>query len=434
MEDLTKIDNIVMLTDIQSKPHLYLDITLKYVDPALEETIRVDVNEKYRIVYYDNRQLNRIVGVVKNITRIFKEDKVPDYLITIDGSTEFGSNIKTIKTSSIRAIRKYVLHLDDDTTIEDAKVNSGIIVAPIINNVVIDNATIDDDGNIISGDITDGELDKDNKDSTITEGIVTGTTINNNIVIIINSICHGGTIIKGNVIHATTNNNTTIIKNGDKYRIEGPIENVIINHATVINCISIGGTITEPVRNNTIVYGGTVTGDTITSGDTIYNGDTVTGGVTTGGTVIGGYAVTTINNKVVYIIGDIKTTGGTSYGGVLISNNVIGGTVVNNIIIGGKVINGNGPVNITIGGNTTGGEITYDRPKDERDYHDNGVVVVPDEPTVDPNQGNEPSITNPEDHDGLIVALGDVSGVVSNFHSDNENCDKTEEFSDKINE
>ena len=491
--DINKIDYIPMLLDVNALPSLELYIKLSYVDKRYNKVVKVERDKKYRIVYHKDHHLHRIVGRIVDITRVFNEDinydgtkKKPDYIITIDASTEYGSNVKKLYVYQIRAIKEYVEHMDEDNTILDATTIGGTTSSSIIKNATVeieipaDIIADNPDGTEITipelevaeGIITDGTVPDT---GTTTGGLSTGENPNGNKILVNKGTTHGGTIIHGTIIKGKMYNVTIIINRSNAtYIINGDINNTIINGTTINGGTSIGGEVSIVNKENTIVFGGVIYGDTMVTiggtttiskdpdtGETIY---TTTGGTTTGGTLSGGNAITTIEgtNRVVYI-NNGTTIGGTSHNTTIIGGTVYGGSItihqeVNGTIhhshlphgvkpgdyvidmgsysVGDTITNtiiygGNGTAGVTIGGTTTGGDISVDRPFDVHDIYrpENITIENMKDTTIDYTRETYPNSGDgrlPKKYPGLKVGVGDITGVLSNFHGNDEECDNTD--------
>ena len=296
--DINKIDYIPMLLDVNALPSLELYIKLSYADKRHNKVVKVERDKKYRIVYHKNHHLHRIVGRIVDITRVFNEDinydgtkKKPDYIITVDASTEYGSNVKKLYVYQIRAIKEYVEHMDEDNTILDATTIGGTTSSSIIKNATVEIEIPKDiiadnpDGTEITipelevaeGIITDGEVPDT---GTTTGGLSTGVNPNGNKILVNKGTTHGGTIIHGTIIKGKMYNVTIIINRSTAtYIINGDINNTIINGTTINGGTSIGGEVSIVNKENTIVFGGVVYGDTMVTigGTTTISKDPDTG-------------------------------------------------------------------------------------------------------------------------------------------------------------
>ena len=438
------IDNLPMLLDIKTRHYLYLDMDLNYVDPLLNRRVRVNKGIKYRILYLNKRhELTRIVGIVTGIAPLYKPDDWAhrEFVLKVDCSTDNASNVHRIRTNDIRAIREYVEHMDEDTTIKNGKTESVNTTANKIVDMVIVDPKIDDNGNIIDGKIIDGKIDDGKTDGGITEG----DNDNGNHIVVIDDIVDGGEIKKGDIIHGTTTEDTIIEKDSDGkvIKITGTIINVIIYNTTIINGISFGGTVINPDRTNVTVYGGTISGDTmITHGGITVNNITMHG-TTEGGIINGGYGVTSWNGRVMYIY-DIKTaTGGTANNCIINGGVISGGTGHGTTYYGTTVIGGTGTNGMSINNTVTGGYFSYERKYDSTKFSNNTRFIdengrsKPWLPKTDRHdyhdEGDGKKDPNDYRDDNLFkVGVGDVTGVITNFHGKDTIFNKEKELRNKI--
>lgn len=461
------LDNIPMLADVNVKPSIFLDIKLSYLDSKLDKIVRVMRNMVYKIIYLEKGRLCTVVGEVKDISRIFttvtiNEDKKSynEYVLTIDCSNKYNTNVKKIRTGDIRSIRKFIDHMDEEPDIPNAITLDGNTVASKITNVVINNIRVENTvsirkenqivecqsnsfKHIIGGTIESGKTDP----TTVTNnGIASGTNTSGNYINVADGITSGeGDITAGNIISAMicfpnfdsydTTEDPEDIKNKTIYGVihvlseddkwYGDIENVIISHSKVTGTSS-GGNVVDAVRDNTIVYGGTISGENMKTTNGITYNDTTTDGVTTGGIIKGGNVVTIIDGgRTCYIYGDDLVTTGA------IANNCVitGGTVTDgtngiypggaggeegfNVTMNSTVIGGVGTNGVAFGGHTEGGEISFERKFNPMDYK----VVTP----YTENDNTPDEITPPMswryDNTLFKIGVGDVTGVITNFHT-----------------
>ena len=426
MSDLSETENIPILIDVSTKPITTVVVGLQYSDETKNYNMEVEPSTKYTVVYLDNKQLKKVTGIVRDITKIYKLNEtdtdiatIEDYMITLDASTEFVSNVVKFKTNQIRSIKRFVKYADEGTDLTEASSHGGTTIGAVT-KIVIQDATIDDKGHTSGGTTTGGDTtgettggitDGKNKNGNhvyITDGKVTGGTIS------------GGTMVSGDMVSGTytITGGTTVDSTGVTYHatITGNATNVIIANSVISGGTSAGGTVFDPTLTDTVVIGGTVTsgGDMKTIGG-ITEGDITYGGTIYGGTVTGGEATGIINGKTGYATGDIVTTGGTTTGGVTTGGTVIGGTSVGSIIINATVIGGTATGGTTTGGTTTGGTITY---KDIQVTSGGGATKV-----VDPGKAQEE--TTKAIPDGLIVSVNAADGVRSNIADETANITPT---------
>lgn len=455
-DNVQLLDNIPMLADVNVRPSIFLDIKLSYLDSKLDKIVRVMRNMVYKIIYLENGRLYTVIGEVKDISRVFttvtvNEDKKSynEYVLTIDCSNKYNTNVKKIRTGDIRSIRKFIEHMDEDTDIPNAITLDGNTVASKITNVTISNIRVentvslrkenqvveyqtDSFKHIIGGNIESGKVDST---SVTNNGIATGTNSNGNQINILNGVTSGeGDITAGNIISAficfpnfdsydttedpedvkckTIYGAIHVISEDNKWH--GDIENVIISH-TKITGSSAGGTVVDAIRDNTIVYGGTISGENMTTTSGITYNDTTTDGITEGGVIKGGNVITIIDGgRTCYLYGDdLVTTGAIANNCVITGGTVSGGTTGgDNITIDGVVTGGIGINGVAFGGHTEGGEISFER------------KFTPDPNISNPYTENDntpdtivPSMPWRYDNTLFKVGLGDVTGIVTNFHS-----------------
>ena len=460
------LDNIPMLADVNVKPSIFLDIKLSYLDSKLDKIVRVMRNMVYKIIYLEKGRLCTVVGEVKDISRIFttvtvNEDKKSynEYVLTIDCSNKYNTNVKKIRTGDIRSIRKFIDHMDEEPDIPNAITLDGNTVASKITNVVINNIRVENSvsirkqnqiveyqtdsfKHIIGGTIEGGKTDP----TTVTNnGIASGTNTSGNYINVANGVTSGeGDITAGNIITAMicfpnfdsydTTEDPEDIKNKTIYgaihvvseddKWYGDIENVIISHSKITG-VSSGGNVVDAIRDNTIVYGGTISGENMKTTNGITYNDTTTDGVTTDGVIKGGNVVTIIDGgRTCYIYGDdLVTTGAIANNCIITGGTVTGGT--NGIYPGGAggggfnvtidstVIGGVGTNGVAFGGHTEGGKISFERKFNPMDYK----TVTPY--TENNNTPDEITPPMPWRYDNTLfkIGVGDVTGVITNLHT-----------------
>ena len=463
------LDNIPMLADVNVKPSIFLDIKLSYLDSKLDKIVRVMRNMVYKIIYLEKGRLCTVVGEVKDISRIFttvtvNEDRKSynEYVLTIDCSNKYNTNVKKIRTGDIRSIRKFIDHMDEETDIPNAITLDGNTVASKITNVVINNIrventvaiTINENGtgiaeyqtdsfkHIVGGTIEGGKTDP----TTVTNnGVASGINTSGNHINVADGVTSGeGDITAGNIITAMISfphfdsYDTTedpedvkcrtiygaihVISEDNKWH--GDIENVIISH-TKITGSSTGGNVVDVIRDNTIVYGGTISGENMKTTNGITYNDTTTDGVTTDGVIKGGYVVTIIDGgRTCYLYGDdLVTTGAIANNCVITGGTVSGGTngiypggaggKGFNVTINGTVVGGVGTNGVAFGGHTEGGVISFECKFNPMDYR----IVTPY--TASDNTPDTIIPPMPWRYDNTLfkVGVGDVTGVITNFHT-----------------
>ena len=324
---MNEIDFKQILTDVNVRPVLSVYLGFEYADPAFNKTIKVEHGLRYKFTYLEDRALVRVIGIVKGMAQIYKSGldnrkAPPEFLITVDASTEYGSNIKNIRSSQIRDVVKYVDHMDEDTNLTNTEVTSATVFGKV-NNAVIDKIVIDDSNqNIVSTDIN-GKMEILDAKSTLSFEDIAGDLeitsdkkflvtheITGNVgvpyirtigsVVINGGTISGGKIISGDLDPSTHSNggitygvntkgssvivtgNTTSggkIDGGDAVRFDvditkpfkfdlnndgtkkftGSIVNALIINGHITGASTTDGKIVEPVITNAITYGGTIT-------------------------------------------------------------------------------------------------------------------------------------------------------------------------------
>ena len=323
---MNEIDFKQILTDVNVRPVLSVYLGFEYADPAFNKTVKVEHGLRYKFTYLEDRSLVRVIGIVKGMAQIYKSildnrKTPPEFLITVDASTDYGSNVKRIRSSQIRDVVKYIDHMDEDTILSNTEVTSATVFGKI-NNVVIDNIVIDDSNqNIVSTDIN-GKLDILDATSTVSfEDIVGDLNITSDTkflvtheitgnvgvpyirtigsVVINGGTISGGKVIAGDLDPSTHSNggitygvntkgssvivteNTTSggkIDGGDAVRFDvditkpfrfdlnsdgtkkftGSIVNALIINSHITGASSTDGKIVEPVITNAVTYGGSI--------------------------------------------------------------------------------------------------------------------------------------------------------------------------------
>ncbi len=366
MAEKNNIDFRQILTDVQSIPLLSLYVNFKYSDSTYDKSIKVEHQKRYRFVYVSNRVLTKIVGIVVAINRVYNgeiENNPPEYILTVDCSTEYGSNVKKVKSSQVRDIKLYVDHMDDNTDIDNAESSGGTTTGDLT-NTTIKNVIVDEKGEGGGGTITGGDVDKGDVNGNTTGGITDGKDKDGNDITKKDDTVTDGKVDKGKVIQATiviTDGKTysiTTDDNGNKTFV-GDLKDVIIVNSHITGGKSTGGTVTDPKPTDSIVYGGIVAGSTMITTGGITKGDITYGGTITGGVVTGGDAVGTWDGRQVHLSGDIITTNGVTTGATIKGGTVTGGQTIGDVTYNGTVVGGAGTAGITTGGTTEGGKVTY---------------------------------------------------------------------------
>ena len=323
---MNEIDFKQILTDVNVRPVLSVYLGFEYADPAFNKTIKVEHGLRYKFTYLEDRALVRVIGIVKGMAQIYKSDldnrkAPPEFLITVDASTDYGANVKRIRSSQIRDVVKYIDHMDEDTTLTDTEITSATVFGKI-NNVVIDNIVIDDSNqNIVTTDIN-GKLEILDATSTVsfedivgdleitsdTKFLVTHEIVGNVGVPFIRTIgsvvINGGTISGGKIISGeldptahsnggitygiNPNGNSVIVTDntasggkideGDVVRFDvditkpfkfdlnddgtkkftGSIVNALVINGHVTGASTTGGQVVQPVITNAVTYGGSI--------------------------------------------------------------------------------------------------------------------------------------------------------------------------------
>ena len=323
---MNEIDFKQILTDVNVRPVLSVYLGFEYADPAFNKTIKVEHGLRYKFTYLEDRALVRVIGIVKGMAQIYKSDldnrkAPPEFLITVDASTDYGANVKRIRSSQIRDVVKYIDHMDEDTTLTDTEITSATVFGKI-NNVVIDNIVIDDSNqNIVTTDIN-GKLEILDATSTVsfedivgdleitsdTKFLVTHEIVGNVGVPYIRTIgsvvINGGTISGGKMISGdldptahsnggitygvNPNGNSVIVTDntasggkidqGDVVRFDvditkpfkfdlnddgtkkftGSIVNALVINGHVTGASTTGGKVVQPVITNAVTYGGSI--------------------------------------------------------------------------------------------------------------------------------------------------------------------------------
>nr|DAJ30965.1 MAG TPA: hypothetical protein [Caudoviricetes sp.]DAS08430.1 MAG TPA: hypothetical protein [Caudoviricetes sp.] len=358
------IDHRQILVDVATIPILSVYIDFTYSDPAFDKRVKLERDYRYRVTFLEDRVLMRLVGTITNIRRIFDpeietnggEPMPPEYVITLDASSKYGSNVKKIRTSQIRDVKRYTEYMDEDPTILDAEVHGGTTVGKST-DIVIRHVDYDEDNGIIKG----GQVDSGKVIGDTTNGITNGKIDNGKTVTVVDNVVDGGKIDSGVVIHAEVDNDMpheiVVDPDGSK-SFHGSIVNFIIVNTHITGGKSTGGKIVDIETFNTTVYGGIISGKNMYTIGGVTKGEITYGGTTIGGTVVGGDAIGTWNGRVIHRDGDIVTVDGVTNGGVITGGTVIGGNRIGEYIYNATVVGGTGTANITSGGTTTGGKIT----------------------------------------------------------------------------
>ena len=181
----------------------------------------------------------------------------------------------------------------------------------------------------------------------------------------------------------------------------------------------------DAIRDNTIVYGGTISGENMKTTNGITYNDTTTDGITEGGVIRGGNVVTIIDGgRTCYIYGDdLVTTGAIANNCIITGGTVTGGTNGihpggsadgYNVVLNGTVLGGVGTNGVAFGGHTEGGEISFERKFNPMDY---GIINNPYTETDNTPDTITPPMPWRYDNTLFKVGLGDVTGIITNFHT-----------------
>lgn len=342
MSDVIK--DIPILIDVRCKAKTSLIISLLYSDTTKNKNINLKIGKKYEITYLKNGKLRTVLGVLKGINKIHNDEinyephnYRTDYKIIIDSSEDNMAKVYAINTNHIRAIELYNPYLHEPSDIENAQMHNATTIGTIYNFILSEDSVINTDtGSITSGKIISGEL----SDTAVTTGGITyGKNEHDIDITVLGGTIKGGRIISGEIIQGRI--------------MDDSIVNACIVDSTVQGK-STGGEIVDITLQNSIVFGGTLSGDKMVT----YSGYTMDG-VTYGGTTYnaileGGTAKGLYNGNIIYIE-DGTTNNGISSNTVIVGGTVIGGNTIGRITYNAKVVGGTGTAGITLNGTTTGG-------------------------------------------------------------------------------
>lgn len=358
----------LMITNISTKATYNLAITIDYSD-GTSKTYNLEKGKRYKVQYLSNGEINTLVGVITNIGKVNSNSScscdccsgISDYIIRLDASSNYSSVVEDIRTSDIRTIEPYVDHSDEDTTILNAR-TSGATVAGLINNITITNATIDGDGTILEGTIIKGAIDE--KQAIVVDGCSIGLNSLNNTITVSGAEIVGGSLTSGKIMSGTLDKYTIINQTSTdncccsnsnlmtNCTVEAKTATIVATECCVVGSKSYGGTVINPVIENSTVIGGKRSGKDMVTTGAIVIGNVAYGGTITGGTLLGGTATGIINDKS-YVIENGSTTGGTSMKSTVINGRIVGGKNINGSIIGATVYGGIAECGTTTGGTTT---------------------------------------------------------------------------------
>lgn len=399
-DEIKKHSVALMVTDVAVQSQTSLTVTISFSD-GTSEKVELCKGTKYKIQYLDNGVVNSIVGVVTGIGKVNTNGACTcncctgeDYIITVDASVDYASNVVNIRTSNIRGISKYNQYADEDTTILNAR-TAGATVAGDVTNLSISSATVDKDGNITAGTLTNAVLDKDN--CIITDSCAVGMNGNGHEIVvakahIIMGTAVSGTISSGKVDEFTISGGVTdpVTKITTNCLLTAKKGTIVATGCKVVGAKAYKGKLITPILENSTVTGGKRSGkDMITTGATVI-GEIAYNGAITGGTLYGGVAVGLIDGEPYAIINGI-TTGGTTLKSTVTGGRVVGGKKIENTTVGATVYGGVAEAGVTTCGTTKlgdadsfirpesvslPGEIICKCPKIYPNYHRNLIDVI----------------------------------------------------------
>ena len=408
-----------------------LEITFMYSDATKNKTIKLNKGDIYSVDYVENGCINRCIGKLTDIYKVYDLDEENLYKIKIDCSSNYTNQTVVLKTDQIRDISPYIQYSEEDPTILNSYHRYGTTVG-LIKCAVVTNATVDKNGNIIEGTIVEGIID-----GTTSDGIATGENTSHHTITTINATTIGGRILGGMILNG-------IVRSGDidgvmdketsiteHATVKGIIASAVVINSTVEGGNTSNGTVIDPTIQEATIVDAVITGDDMITTGGITCGDITTGGTTTGGTVQGGTASGMIDDNRFNIEGG-TTTGDNlvTTGGIVTGGTIIGGQHVGNVIIGAIIKGGTCTGGITTGGTTTGGtvipvisnQVPISKPIW---YNPNYDKVNADEKT--PTEALEETIKNKMNKiDDLLVWTNESTGEVgSNIgYADIEKVDK----------
>lgn len=361
----------LLITDIGVEELKTYKLTITYLSGEQKE-LTLEIGKKYIVKYVEGGSLVTVSGYLTAMGAInslaVNNSSCPcamskDYILQLDCSTEGHSSILSIRTSDIRFITDYVDNFGEDTILENATV-FGATTFGTFSYVIITDATIDGDGNITKGTIQHAELLENS--SIGIGGCAKGKNNLNHTIVTINSTSYNGIVSDGTVLSGRVY--APIVtggKNGNGVVIGATVKadkaKLVIIDSILNNTKNVNGTLLNPVIENSIVDGGTRSGeDMVTVGSTVFGTNAYGGGVT-GGTLYGGTATGSIDGAPYTIING-ETTGGTTMHGIVEGGKIVGGKNIGNSIVGAIVYNGTCTKGYTVDGITTLGENGYIKP------------------------------------------------------------------------
>lgn len=343
----------LIVTDVGVSKDIVLSITISYSD-GTKEVYKLEPHAKYKIQYTENGELITVVGVIRTIGQVNPESNKcnctccvnNDYIISVDLSTEYNSQVVTLRTSQIRGITKYIEFGDEDTDLASCTA-SGSTVAGDMTNISIVNAVVSDDGIITSGEISNATLVEDKV--MVANSCATGLNPNGHKITVRDGIINGGIVIKGKIISGKLTDFQINKKPGeDKSIVIAKSGTIVIDDAVVINATCKDGIIIDPFIAHSTIFGGIRSGtDMITTGSIVRNGIAY-GGTSTGGTIYNGTAKGMIDCRPFTIMNGISVGGVSSVSSVT-NGKVVGGRKVGDSIIGAVVYGGSATCEYTSG-------------------------------------------------------------------------------------
>ena len=361
----------LIVTDVTATAEYIVTVTIYYSDGS-SMSVDLSKNKRYTIKYVSNGELISITGVITAIGKVNNSSNCTcdccngeDYLLKIDASSNYASQVVTIKSSAIREIKEYTLYGDEDTTLNSSRCKAVTIVGRV-NNIQITDCTIDNMGIVSKGTIITGKPDENN--CAIADGCATGVNSNGHTITVVNGRTTGGTITGGTIMTAKLNTWTAAGGNYDpetgirtECNVEALFGTIVAYDCDVFGAKTIAGDVIEPKINPSIVAGGKRMGADMITTDAIIIDDIAYGGRCVGGIVYGGTAVGNINDQT-FTIENGETSGGHSSKCTVTGGIVKGGTKVGDSIIGAVIYGGIAECGLTIDGCTTLGESGYIKP------------------------------------------------------------------------
>lgn len=356
----------LFITDVRVSATRTITMTISFSDGTVHTCV-VEIGKKYTVKYVENGEIVQVSGIVTNIGDLNTVADCPcctnEYIIQLDCSTVGHSSVLNIRTSMIRYIEEYAEYLGEDTEF-DSCVTYGCTIYGNFENVIIQDATIDADGNVTKGKIASANLATN---AVGLGGCSIGLNSRSHSVVAFNGITKGGVAIEGTVLSARVY--SPIVTGGTGTQagvltgalVKADTANIVAIDCTVSSGKGTGGTIINPVLENSMVNGGVRSGEDMqTTGAAVF-GAKGYGGMTTGGTLYGGTAVGNIKG-IPFTIYNGETTGGTTMKAIVENGIIKGGTHVGNTVIGSIIYSGSAKDGTTTGGTTTLGQSGYIKP------------------------------------------------------------------------